>query len=93
MPHYRNPMEKGRLIITFKVKFPENGWLTADKIKKLEKLLPPRVEPIIPDDAEEHYLEDFDPQTDSTNSRRRQEAYDDDEDEGRGGQRVQCATH
>ncbi len=92
MPHYKNPMDKGRLIIIFKVKFPDSGYLTADKVKKLEKLLPAREEPIIPDGSEECMLEDFDAQMDSESNRRRQEAYDDDE-EGGGGQRVQCATH
>lgn len=92
MPHHKNPLDKGRLIVVFKVKFPESGSLTPDKVRKLEKLLPPREEPIIPDGAEECTLNDFDAQMDSENSRRRAEAYDDDE-EGQGGQRVQCASH
>lgn len=40
MPTYRNPFEKGKLIIQFTVDFPER--LDANVAKKLEKLLPPR---------------------------------------------------
>lgn len=38
MPHYRNPFEKGRLIIQFAVDFPKQ--LSPDVIPQLEKLLP-----------------------------------------------------
>lgn len=40
MPHYRNPFEKGRLIIQFLVDFPRQ--LPPDTIPQLESLLPPR---------------------------------------------------
>ena len=40
MPIYCRPYEKGRLIIEFKVNFPENGFLSPDKLSLLEKLLP-----------------------------------------------------
>ena len=91
MPHYKNPMEKGRLIIAFQVKFPQDNWLPMNKLAELEKLLPPRLECIIPDNAEECILQKFDPNTEK--SRQRAEAYDSDE-EGQGGpQRVQCAQH
>ncbi len=40
MPHYRNPFEKGRLIIQFCVEFPRQ--LSQDVIPQLESLLPPR---------------------------------------------------
>jgi DnaJ family protein A protein 1 len=40
MPHYRNPFEKGRLIIQFCVEFPRR--LSQDVIPQLESLLPPR---------------------------------------------------
>lgn len=36
MPIYRRPYEKGRLIIEFKVNFPENGFLSPDKLSLLE---------------------------------------------------------
>ncbi|KAK2114909.1 hypothetical protein P7K49_005534, partial [Saguinus oedipus] len=44
MPIYHRPYEKGRLIIEFKVNFPENGFLSPDKLPLLEKLLPERKE-------------------------------------------------
>jgi len=102
MPQYRNPFEKGRLIISFNVKFPPSNWLGEDasKLGLLEQLLPPRVEQIIPDAAEECMLTDFAPDTMGGGERgqRRGEAYhedDDDDEEGgmHGGQRVQCAQH
>lgn len=40
MPHYRNPFEKGRLIIHFAVVFPSK--LPVEVIPKLESLLPLR---------------------------------------------------
>lgn len=92
MPHYKNPLEKGRLIVIFKVKFPESGSLSADKLKKLEKLLPPREKPANSEGGEECILQDYHAQTDG--NRRQAFGGDDDEDEeGGGGQRVQCATH
>ncbi|ESN92603.1 hypothetical protein HELRODRAFT_95902 [Helobdella robusta] len=95
MPFYKNPMEKGRLIVHFQVKFPENNWITGEKLVELEKLLPHRVESIIPDHAEECVLHKFDPATNRAGMNGRQgEAYDsDDESSGHhGGQRVQCAS-
>lgn len=90
MPIYKDPFEKGRLIIKFNVKFPEK--IDPASVGMLEKLLPARQEVIIPDEAEEHDLIDYDPKAQS--SRRRTEAYGEDEDgEGMGGQRVQCASH
>merc|ERR1712108_77662 len=47
MPTYRNPFEKGKLIIQFKVDFPET--LDPAIIPKLEKLLPAKEEPMIPE--------------------------------------------
>ena len=40
MPQYRNPFEKGRLIIQFQVNFPQS--LPMEMIPQLESLLPPR---------------------------------------------------
>lgn len=92
MPVYRDPFEKGRLIIQFQVNFPPNNFLAPDAIPKLEEVLPPRQEVIVPDDAEECTLQDFDPSARSSGSRRN-EIYDsDDEQHMGGGQRVQCAS-
>ncbi|XP_014246477.1 dnaJ homolog subfamily A member 1-like isoform X2 [Cimex lectularius] len=51
MPQYKNPFEKGRLIIQFLVNFPSH--LPPEVVPKLESCLPGRVEQIIPDNAEE----------------------------------------
>ncbi|XP_048187004.1 dnaJ homolog subfamily A member 1-like [Perognathus longimembris pacificus] len=89
MPIYRRPYEKGRLIIEFKVNFPENGFLSPDKLSLLEKLLPERKEVEETDEMDQVELVDFDP----NQERRRHyngEAYEDDEQHPRGG--VQCQT-
>merc|ERR1719427_38395 len=90
MPQYRNPFEKGRLIIQFNVVFPPN--LEPSVAEALAGILPPAEEPMIPDDHDEVDLNDFDPETDrQTHSHRHQ--YDDD-DEGHAhheGPGVQCA--
>ncbi|CAD7673374.1 unnamed protein product [Nyctereutes procyonoides] len=89
MPIYRRPYEKGCLIIEFKVNFPENGFLSPDKLSLLEKLLPERKEAEETDEMDQVELVDFDP-----NQERRchynGEAYEDDEHHPRGG--VQCQT-
>jgi len=58
MPMYRDPFQKGRLIIQFKVNFPPNHWTNVDNIKKLERLLPPKEEVIVTDDMEEVGLDE-----------------------------------
>jgi DnaJ family protein A protein 1 len=63
MPQHKNPFDKGRLILNFKVQFPPNNFLKAKSdIEKLKSLLPPPEELIIPDDCEEILLEELDPQ-------------------------------
>lgn len=61
MPMYKNPFEKGRLVIQFNVVFPPDNWISSEKLAELEKLLPPRVDCKIPMDAEECELQRFDP--------------------------------
>ena len=53
MPIYHQPYEKGRLIIEFKVNFPEHGFLSPDKLSLLEKLLPERKEVEETDDMDQ----------------------------------------
>lgn len=89
MPIYRRPYEKGRLIIEFRVIFPESGFLSSDKLSLLEKLLPTRQEIEETEEMEQVELVDFDP------SQKRKhhyngEVYEDDEHQPRGG--VQCQT-
>merc|ERR1712045_136812 len=88
MPTYRNPFEKGKLIIQFNVEFPES--IDPAIVPKLEKLLPAKEEPMIPEDYEEVNMQDFDPEAD----RRQSARYDEDDDpHGHpGGPGVSCAT-
>ena len=58
MPIYRDPFQKGRLIVQFKVEFPSNHWTNPENIKKLERLLPPKEDVIITDDMEEVSLQE-----------------------------------
>lgn len=90
MPQYKNPFEKGRLIVQFLVVFPTQ--IDPAIIPTLENCLPPRQEIIIPDQAEECVLISFDPEEEA---RRRQHRsmYDEDDDAHGPGQRVQCTTN
>lgn len=51
MPQYKNPFEKGRLIIQFQIIFPDK--IPQTIVADLEKCLPPRPRTDIPIDAEE----------------------------------------
>lgn len=98
MPQYRRPFDKGRLIVCFAVKFPQENWIGPEKYVALEQLLPARREVLIPDNAEGCVMHKFDPSSSSSSAsasyRRRMEAYDSDDDEMRmGGQQFQCASH
>ena len=43
MPIYRNPFEKGNLVITFEVEYPTAEWFSiAENRDALAKLLPPK---------------------------------------------------
>ncbi|MGH0189664.1 UNVERIFIED_CONTAM: hypothetical protein FKN15_037532 [Acipenser sinensis] len=94
MPTYRRPYEKGRLIIQFKVVFPDKNFVPLDKLKQLEKLLPKRQKTESIEDMEimeEADLEDFD----MSQERRRHyngEAYHDDDEDDHQRRGVQCQT-
>uniref|UniRef100_A0AAQ5Y728 J domain-containing protein n=1 Tax=Amphiprion ocellaris TaxID=80972 RepID=A0AAQ5Y728_AMPOC len=93
MPQYRNPFEKGDLYVKFDVQFPDNNWISPEKLAELEDMLPSRSEPpIITGDTEEVDLQDYDVSQSSTSGGRR-EAYNDSSDEegGHHGPGVQCA--
>lgn len=32
MPQYRNPFEKGDLYVKFEVQFPQNNWISPEKL-------------------------------------------------------------
>jgi len=89
MPMYRNPFEKGRMILQFNVVFPPS--IEPSMAEALAKVLPPIEEPMIPDDHDEVDINDFDPENDRQNHRRQQ--YEDDDDHhGHHGPGVQCAS-
>ncbi|XP_023029781.1 dnaJ heat shock protein family (Hsp40) member A4-like [Leptinotarsa decemlineata] len=90
MPQYKNPFEKGRLIVQFWVQFPKT--LPPEIIPALENALPPRQEFMIPDHAEEVELVDFDPEQEAR-KRQHRNAYEEDDEMHGPGQRVQCATN
>jgi len=90
MPVYRNPLDKGRLVLHFDVKFPEKNEINDKNFAALENLLPPRAVVQIPMDAEECLLVDFDPRQSRNH---RHEAYDDDDPRRGGATQVNCATH
>lgn len=84
-------MEKGRLVLHFDVKFPDQSEIRHENISKLETLLPPRSEVRVPMDAEECVLTEYDPR--ESQRSRRQEMHDDDDPRGHGGPtQVNCAT-
>ena len=57
-PTYRDPFNKGRLIVVFNVNFPES--LTADDAKKISNALPKPPKVTIPSNYETVKLEEFD---------------------------------
>jgi len=89
MPQYRNPFEKGRMILQFNVVFPP--MLDPKIADALAKVLPPSEEPMIPDDHDEVDINDFDPENDRQSHRRHQYEEDDDHP-GQHGPGVQCAS-
>lgn len=98
MPSYRHH-DFGNLYVHFDVRFPSrlgglNGEsITADQIKMLEKVLPPRLPGVSPpSDAmtEDYLLEDVDMTREG--SRAHGVTMEDEDDEMQGGERVQCAS-
>ncbi|XP_017143094.1 dnaJ homolog subfamily A member 4 [Drosophila miranda] len=88
MPIYKNPMEKGMLIVQFEVIFPDV--INPSVVPTLKQCLPPAPEVDIPFEAEQTVLEDFDPK-----QRRQQHqrmAYDEDDGGYQDGPRVQQCT-
>ncbi|CEL99126.1 unnamed protein product [Vitrella brassicaformis CCMP3155] len=92
MPSVKNPFIRGYLFISFDVEFPDA--LDDKTCNALKKLLPsPRKMDMDIDDqldAEVHYVETVDPERLKEDAARSGEAYEEDEDEGMGGPRVQC---
>lgn len=82
MPHVRNPMEKGLLIIQFDVIFPKNNSLTKNQIEQLKSILPSTSKELpIPDDYEEVELRPCDQEFVQRQSQNNNQDDEDDEDE------------
>lgn len=94
MPTHKNPFVKGDLFIAFNVIFPDSSSLDANQKALLSKILP-RPSPLgideNADDIEYHYVENMGPNDRHVSQASRDgEAYDEDDERGGGGQRVQC---
>ncbi|KAF4095249.1 dnaJ homolog subfamily A member 4 [Onychostoma macrolepis] len=87
MPVYRDPYEKGLLIIQFEIEFPDKHWLPEHMLPDLEQLLPVRDHVMMSDDMEEVDLCEVDYEKQKRNHSG--EAYDEDEGPKHG---VQCQT-
>lgn len=88
---------KGKLVIHFNVAFPDTGFLTPEKCKTLEAILPSgganaSSSDMSVDDCEETILHDVNMEEEMRRKehQRRQEAYDDEDDDEDAGPRVGC---
>uniref|UniRef100_A0A3P8TMT1 DnaJ homolog subfamily A member 1 n=1 Tax=Amphiprion percula TaxID=161767 RepID=A0A3P8TMT1_AMPPE len=90
MPIYKEPYEKGQLIVQFQVEFPEKHWLPEHLMYQLERLLPSREDLLIVDEMEEVDLCEVDVQTQQKTYSG--EAYDEDDDDEGPRSGVQCQT-
>lgn len=100
MPSYRHH-DHGNLYIQFDVQFPQRltsgpdgEGMTEAQIKALESVLPPRKQDRLPPrDAmtEDYQLDNVDPTREGQRAHGAAHMEDDDE-EGMGGERVQCAS-
>ena len=88
MPQYKNPFEKGRLVIQFSVEFPKA--IPAELIPALEQCLPPRPEVTVPIDAEECTMTDYGFAEERETYRQAYE--EDDPNSGQGQKYGQCST-
>lgn len=91
MPTYKSPFEKGRLVINFNIKFPEDNWIETKKFGLLEKMLPTRQNHVAADLTEEVMLTKME---DLPHHHRGGHGmdYDDDDDQRRQDGGVQCQT-
>jgi DnaJ family protein A protein 2 len=91
MPMWKQPFDKGLLIIKFSIKFPEA--ISPDAAKVLQKVLPnPEPLPALHmGEYEEAFLQDYGTaeRASGNHGNARREAYDEDEEHG-GGSRLDC---
>lgn len=95
MPHHLRPFIKGRLYIHFNVDFPDSGFLSPEKCRTLETILPARTSNHLTDmevdDCEETTMHDVNMEEEMRRKQQQQyqEAYDEDDEPSM--PRVQCA--
>jgi DnaJ family protein A protein 2 len=88
MPQHGNPFTKGKLFIMFKVTFPET--LTVATVTALTGVLPPAPKTQLSGEEEQCNMTNVDMSQFGQQSHHSHGATDEDEEDGRGGQRVQC---
>lgn len=90
MPYHGNPFTKGRLFVHFQVEFPKTMPIAV--VQALKAALPKPAVPMLTGEEEECSMADVDiNQFGQADGRSHRDATDeDDEEDGRGGQRVQC---
>ncbi|XP_056595343.1 dnaJ homolog subfamily A member 4 [Triplophysa dalaica] len=88
MPVYKEPYEKGLLIVQFEIDFPDKHWLPEHMLPDLERLLPVREHIMLTDDMEEVDLCEIDIE----NQKRSFSGEANEEDERPRGGGVQCQT-
>ncbi|KAA8515878.1 hypothetical protein F0562_019057 [Nyssa sinensis] len=87
MPHHQRPFMRGRLFIHFNLEFSDCGFLSPEKCRVLETILPPRPSKQLSnmelDECEETTLHDVNIEEEMRRKeqQRKQEAYDDEDDE------------
>ena len=92
MPTYQSPFQKGKLFVHFNVKFPAPGDLSDEDLAALANVLGKPTPPAVTDDHEECTMHDVDMESEMRRNKQQQRnATNDSDDEGDGGQRVQCA--
>ncbi|KAF9929266.1 hypothetical protein FBU30_001748 [Linnemannia zychae] len=94
MPHYRRPIDKGDLYITFEIEFPQDNWATVGDMKSLETLLPGRGDTLMEPELVDHCTlvpGDMDDYGSHTHTGNAYDSDDSDDGHGHGGPGVQCA--
>jgi len=102
MPQYKRPFEKGNLIVQFEIEFPPSNWTSLDVIKRLETILPPRMNQNAPVGAmvvDDVVLSHVDPRRSQSTAQSQQQhsrkgnAYDEDTEDSSNSHHpgVQCA--
>lgn len=94
MPQHGNIFNKGGLFMHFSINFPKN--LPPAQVEALKKVLPTPPAPMLTGEEEECVLDDVDMTLFGRGANGGRSAHaegEDEEDDGRGGQRVQCGQN